>query len=255
MDERESKIKSKLPPRFNNQFSITSSLPVENEATHKSFIQEHKDAGTLHEYIDAQGEYQPVSIYFISVPNNNDLIDYDVLIDQFTSEESEYTKGVEFDQSNPSYEQPKAYDSTGKKLYKNDDFDEIKNNPKLFDLYNTFLNIMQEANEMFGYAAISSNYKLPQIYENEASVYIGRGCSAANSIYYKFKRSYLIDERDLDRSYTSDLHADNTSTGKLRKRFVEMLSDPEHISTDLVYSVMAYYITACRYSDRQDVQA
>lgn len=255
LDERESKIKSKLPPRFNNSFSITTSVQVENEATHKSFIQEHKDAGTLHEYIDAQGEYQPVSVYFISVPNDNNLIDYNVLTDQFTSEESEYTKGVEFDQSNPSYEQPKAYDSNGKKLYKNDDFDEIKNNPKLFDLYNTFLSIMQEANEMFGYATISSNYKLPQIYENEASVYIGRGCSAANSIYYKFKRSYLIDERDLDRSYTSDLHADNTSTGKLRKRFVEMLSDPEHISTDLVYSVMAYYITACRYSDKQDVQA
>lgn len=255
LDERESKIKSKLPPRFNGQFTITSSLPVENEDTHKSFIQEHKDAGTLHEYIDAQGEYQPLSVYFISVPNYEKLIDYNVLTDQFTSEESEYTKGVEFDQSNPSYEQPKAYDSNGKKLYKNDDFDEIKNNPKLFDLYNTFLSIMQEANEMFGYATISSNYKLPQIYENEASVYIGRGCSAANSIYYKFKRSYLIDERDLDRSYTSDLHADNTSTGKLRKRFVEMLSDPEHISTDLVYSVMAYYITACRYSDKQDVQA
>lgn len=108
---------------------------------------------------------------------------------------------------------------------------------------------------MFGYAAISSNYKLPQIYEREASVYIGRGCSAANSFIYKMKRSFLIDERDLDRSYTSDIHADNTTSGKLRKRFVEMLSDPEHISTDLVYSVMAYYMTACRYSDKQDVQA
>ena len=255
LDIEESKIKSKLPQQFNNQFSITSSLPVENEATHKSFIQEHKDAGKLHEYIDAQGEYQPLSVYFIHVPNDNSLIDYNVLTDQFVSEESEYSEGVEFDQSNPSYEQPKAYDSTGKKLYKNDDFDKIKNDPNLFDLYNEFLNIMQEANQMFGYAAISSNYKLPQIYENEASVYVGRGCSIANSFVYKFKRSYLIDERDLDRSYTSDMHADNTSSGKLRKRFVEMLSDPEHISTDLVYSVMAYYITACRYSDKQNVQA
>ena len=69
------------------------------------------------------------------------------------------------------------------------------------------------------------------------------------------KRSFLIDERDLDRSYTSDVHADKTTTGKLRKRFVEMLSDPEHISTDLVYSVIGYYIVACRYSDKQDVQA
>ena len=103
---------------------------------------------------------------------------------------------------------------------------------------------------MFGYAAISSNYKLPQIYEREASVYMSRGCSVANSFVYKMKRSFLIDERDLDRSYTSDVHADNTTSGKLRKRFVEMLSDPEHISTDLVYSVMAYYMTACRYSDK-----
>ena len=103
---------------------------------------------------------------------------------------------------------------------------------------------------MFGYAAISSNYKLPQIYEREASVYVGRGCSLLNSLIYKLKRQYLIDERDLERSYTSDIHADNSHSGKLRKRFVEMLSDPEHISTDLVYSVMAYYTVACRYSDK-----
>jgi len=40
----------------------------------------------------------------MSTPNDEDLIDYNVLTGQFTSEESEYTKGIEFDQSNPSYE-------------------------------------------------------------------------------------------------------------------------------------------------------
>ena len=255
LDLAEEKIKSKLPPRFNSE-SITSSTPVRNEKTKKSFIEEHREANTVHEYMGNDGRMHPLSVYYRSHPADFDQLTEDVLIDQFSVEASEYMND-EFDPTNSSYEQPRAYEkgSKTKKLYKNDDYDKIASNEKLFDLYNTFLAIMQEANEMFGYAAISSNYKLPQIYERAASVYLGRGCGYMNSFYYDMKRSFLVDERDMDRSYTSDIHADNTTSGKLRKRFVEMLSDPEHISTDLVYSVMAYYMTACRYSDKQDVQA
>lgn len=254
LDVEEHKLRDKLPQQFNTIESITSHIPVQNEATGVAFIDEHRATNKSHGYIDDSGIYHDLSVYYISVPADFDSLTEEVLIDQFSVEDSEYMN-KDFDPSNSSYEQPKAYDSNGKNLYKNLAYDKIKNDPKLFDLYNTFLDIMQEANQMFGYAAISSNYKLPQIYEREASVYIGRGCSIANSFVYKMKRSYLIDERDLDRSYTSDIHADNSTSGKLRKRFVEMLSDPEHISTDLAYSVMAYYMTACRYSDKQDVQA
>ena len=260
LDVEEARIKSKLPKRFDTITSITSSIPVENEAG-ESFVNEHKAKGTLHTYIDDDGESHILSVYYTSVPAYEEMRE-EVLVDEFSVEDSEYMQ-KEFDPSNPSYEQPLMYErdpKTGKpnknrKLYKNDDYEEIKKDKKLFHLYETFLKIMQEANEMFGYAAISSNYKLPQIYEREASVYIGRGCSLLNSFVYKMKRDFLIDERDLDRSYTSDVHADKSTSGKLRKRFVEMLSDPEHISTDLVYSVMAYYTVACRYSDKQDIQA
>ena len=256
LDFREQEIRDKLPQQFNTSDSITAHIPVQNEETGKAFIDEHRDANRVHRYMDNNGIYHDLSVYFISVPADFDSLTEEVLVDEFSIEDSEYMNKDGFDPANSSYEQPKAYDKeSGKKLYKNDDYEKIKNDPKLLDLYETFLNIMMEANQMFGYAAISSNYKLPQIYEREASVYVGRGCSVANSFVYKLKRSFLIDERDLDRSYTSDIHADNTTSGKLRKRFVEMLSDPEHISTDLVYSVMAYYITACRYSDKQDIQA
>lgn len=260
LDGLESEIKQKLP-RIDVGSGITSHAPVVNEKTGDTFVDEHRKAGKVHTYIGADGESHYLSVYYISVPGDPEMIE-DVLTDVFSTESSEYIN-EQFDSTNPSYEQPKAYETdpktgkvnTKKKLYKNDKYEDLKNNAPVFKLYETFLNMMQEANEMFGYAAISSNYKLPQIYEREASVYIGRGCSIGNSFIYKMKRSFLIDERDLDRSYTSDIHADNTSSGKLRKRFVEMLSDPEHISTDLVYSVMAYYMTACRYSDKQDVQA
>lgn len=255
LDIDERKIKDKLPQRFNTTDSITAYIPVQNEATGNAFIDEHRDANKVHRYMDDNGVYHDLSVYFISVPADFDSLTEDVLVDQFSVEDSEYMNH-EFDPSNSSYEQPRAYArNSNKKLYKNDKYDEIKEDEKLFELYETFLNIMKEANQMFGYAAISSNYKLPQVYEREASVYIGRGCGVLNSFHYAMKRSFLIDERDLDRSYTSDVHADNSTSGKLRKRFVEMLSDPEHISTDLVYSVMAYYTVACRYSDRQDVQA
>lgn len=256
LDIKEREIRDKLPQQFNTTESITARIPVQNEATGNAFIDEHRDANKVHKYMDDNGVYHDLSVYFVSVPADFESLTEEVLVGEFSIEDSEYLNKDGFDPSNSSYEQPRAYDKqSGKKLYKNDEYDKIKNNEGLFKMYQTFLDIMQEANQMFGYAAISSNYKLPQIYEREASVYIGRGCSAANSFIYKMKRSFLIDERDLDRSYTSDIHADNTTSGKLRKRFVEMLSDPEHISTDLVYSVMAYYMTACRYSDKQDVQA
>ena len=256
LDVKERGIRDKLPQQFNTTESITAHPPVPNEATGNAFIDEHREANKAHKYMDDNGVYHYLSVYYMSVPADYDSMTEDVLVDEFSVEDSEYMNKDGFDPSNSSYEQPRSYDKeSGKKLYKNDEYDKIKNDSKLFDLYETFLNMMQEANQMFGYAAISSNYKLPQIYEREASVYIGRGCGVANSFIYKMKRSFLIDERDLDRSYTSDIHADNTTSGKLRKRFVEMLSDPEHISTDLVYSVMAYYMTACRYSDKQDIQA
>ena len=253
LDVTENKIKDEFQDQFNNLGSITASYPIPGKTPGKTFIEEHEEAGKLHTYIDSDGNEYELSVYHASRPADNDLIET-VLTGEFSIEASEYMN-PNFDPSNSSYEQPKEYDDKGNKLYRNDKYYEIKKNTKLFKLYETFLEYMKEANEMFGYAAISSNYKLPQIYEREASVYIGRGCSVANTFVYKMKRSYLIDERDFDRSYTSDLHADNTTSGKLRKRFVEMLSDPEHISTDLVYSVMAYYMTACRYSDKQNIQA
>lgn len=255
LDIEESRIKNKIQDPFNTTSGISSRLavPVPGADEEISFIKKHRDEKKLHTYIDDQKEEQILSVYYVSVPNDESLIE-EALTGEFSTEASEYMNS-DFDPKNSSYEQPKEYDDKGKKLYKNDKYDEIKENDKLFRLYEEFLNIMKEANEMFGYAAVSSNYKLPQIYEREASVYLSRGCSLLNSFIYKMKREYLVDERDFDRSYTSDIHADNTTSGKLRKRFVDMLSDPEHISTDLVYSVMAYYTTACRYSDKQDVQA
>lgn len=253
LDVDESKIKAEFQDQFNNLGSISVPYLIPGKTPGKTFYEEHDEQGRLHKYTDYQGNEIELSVYHASIPADKDLIEV-VLSDEFSVEDSEYMN-PNFDQKNSSYEQPKEYDDNGNVLYRNDKYYEIKGNDKLFKLYETFLEYMRQANEMFGYAAISSNYKLPQIYEREASVYLGRGCSAMNTFKYKMKRSFLIDERDFDRSYTSDIHADGTSSGKLRKRFVEMLSDPEHISTDLVYSVMAYYMTACRYSDKQNVQA
>jgi hypothetical protein len=166
LDIEEARIKSKLPKRFDTITSITSSIPVENE-TGESFVNEHKTKGTLHTYIDDDGESHILSVYYTSVPAYEEMRE-EVLVDEFSVEDSEYMQ-KEFDPSNPSYEQPLMYErdpKTGKpnknrKLYKNDEYEKIKNDEKLFHLYETFLKIMQEANEMFGYAAISSNYKLP----------------------------------------------------------------------------------------------
>jgi len=170
LDLRESEIKSKLPPRFNTVDSITSSLPVViNENTQETFIEKHRKEGKLREYTDNDGVTHILSVYYISIPADYEAMTEDVLVDEFSIESSEYMDNTGFDPKNSSYEQPRAYEydfgtrkvNKNKKLYKNDAYDEIVKNPKLLELYQEFLKIMNEANQMFGYAAISSNYKLP----------------------------------------------------------------------------------------------
>ena len=142
LDLRESKIKSKLPPRFNTVDSITASLPVENESTGETFLEEHKKAGKLHEYTDNDGVTHILSVYFISIPADYEAMTEDVLVDEFSIESSEYMDNTGFDPKNSSYEQPRAYEydfstrkaNKNKKLYKNDAYEEIVKNPKLFEL-------------------------------------------------------------------------------------------------------------------------
>jgi hypothetical protein len=136
LDIKENEIKSKLPARFNTVESITASLAVENEDTGKSFVDEHREAGKLHTYMDNEGISHILSVYYISVPADIEEMTEEVLVDEFSVESSDYMD-TEFDPGNSSYEQPRAYEkgSKHKKLYKNDKYDEIKNNKALFDLY------------------------------------------------------------------------------------------------------------------------
>jgi hypothetical protein len=79
----------------------------------------------------------------MSIPADFEEMTEEVLIGEFSIESSEYMDDTGFDPQNSSYEQPRAYEydfasrkvNKSKKLYKNDDYDEIVENPKLFELY------------------------------------------------------------------------------------------------------------------------
>lgn len=136
LDIKEREIRDKLPQQFNTTESITARIPVQNEATGKAFIDEHRDANKVHKYMDDNGVYHDLSVYFISVPADFESLTEEVLVGEFSTEDSEYMNKDGFDPSNSSYEQPRAYDKqSGKKLYKNDEYDKIKNNEGLLKMY------------------------------------------------------------------------------------------------------------------------
>ena len=131
LDIEEDKIKKSLPPRFSTLTSITTTSAVVNEKTKETFVNEHVAKNKLHTYTDDEGESHILSVYYISTPYDDDMVE-DVLTDEFSVESSEYTDTTGFDPSNPSYEQPRAYrydfkagKQTKEKLYKNDKYDDI----------------------------------------------------------------------------------------------------------------------------------
>jgi hypothetical protein len=119
---------------------------------------------------------------------------------------------------------------------------------------------MWEADSMYNMATGNKSYKLPQMHEKVSSLFINRGLNTLKDLTWG-QAKYAVDqvinptEQDTEFSYQEDLYADGTTAGHARKRFVQMLGDPEHISTDLFWSVMSYYVCANKFKNTQNDEA
>lgn len=134
---------------------------------------------------------------------------------------------------------------------------ENKKYNKLTDEEKDFLNnyvikeLMWKSNEKIAGKVSAKSYRMPQIHGDSVEMMWGRGfgpLGIAKSIGYAAGQFTQINETDteFDMSMSDDLamRPDGTKVGVIPIRYVKTLDDPEHISTDIVGSVMSYWMMA-----------
>lgn len=147
----------------------------------------------------------------------------------------------DYEQTNEIY-QPKRIDR-----YVNKDFDKIKSNAELYNLYNTIIDVMTKANSHIAFQERPNPYRLPQMSGRMSSVLYRSHGKILNAL--RFKLGDLAKVRDYDTDFVErkDVRADGTKITNVPVRFIQMLEDPSKLTSDVVGSVIMFYQMAKNY--------
>lgn len=135
--------------------------------------------------------------------------------------------------------------------YENQQYNKLTEEEK--DFLNNYIikKLMWGSNEKIAGKVSAKSYRMPQIHGKSVEMMWGRGfgpLGIAKSIGYAAGQFSQINETDteFDMSMSDDLamRPDGTKVGVIPIRYVKTLDDPEHISTDIVGSVMSYWMMA-----------
>lgn len=135
--------------------------------------------------------------------------------------------------------------------YENKQYNKLTEEEK--DFLNNYIikKLMWGSNEKIAGKVSAKSYRMPQIHGNSVEMMWGRGfgpLGIAKSIGYAAGQFSQINETDteFDMSMSDDLamRPDGTKVGVIPIRYVKTLDDPEHISTDVIGSVMSYWMMA-----------
>lgn len=135
--------------------------------------------------------------------------------------------------------------------YENQQYNKLTEEEK--DFLNNYIikKLMWGSNEKIAGKVSARSYRMPQIHGNSVEMMWGRGfgpLGIAKSIGYAAGQFSQINETDteFDMSMSDDLamRPDGTKVGVIPIRYVKTLDDPEHISTDIIGSVMSYWMMA-----------
>lgn len=135
--------------------------------------------------------------------------------------------------------------------YENKQYNKLTEEEK--DFLNNYIikKLMWGSNEKIAGKVSAKSYRMPQIHGNSVEMMWGRGfgpLGIAKSIGYAAGQFSQINETDteFDMSMSDDLamRPDGTKVGVIPIRYVKTLDDPEHISTDIIGSVMSYWMMA-----------
>ena len=159
----------------------------------------------------------------------------------------------EYDKTSNETMQPKKNGVYNGKAfsYENKQYNKLTEEEK--DFLNNYIikKLMWGSNEKIAGKVSVKSYKMPQIHGNSVEMMWGRGfgpLGIAKSIGYAAGQFSQINETDteFDMSMSDDLamRPDGTKVGVIPIRYVKTLDDPEHISTDVIGSVMSYWMMA-----------
>lgn len=215
-------------------------------------------------FVDDNGE--PLSIFKITVPKAQ-TFEYEDEFGTKTKEPSYIVKpsnlfskvdvensnseyvNTDFDTSNKSAVQPKQ------EYYKSERYEEMVKHPKLKALYDQLTFEMGEA-----YKKLPNfnqyDFRLPQIGANTAAI-LTRNLSSKYGLQFFANAATVWDryvnanESDVD-DYIPErkFRPDGSEIRSIPIRYVERMQDPEHISSDLVGSVVKFIEMAENYSKR-----
>lgn len=159
----------------------------------------------------------------------------------------------EYDKTSNETMQPKKNGIYNDKefSYENQQYNKLTEEEK--DFLNNYIikKLMWGSNEKIAGKVSARSYRMPQIHGNSVEMMWGRGfgpLGIAKSIGYAAGQFSQINETDteFDMSMSDDLamRPDGTKVGVIPIRYVKTLDDPEHISTDIIGSVMSYWMMA-----------
>lgn len=159
----------------------------------------------------------------------------------------------EYDKTSNETMQPKKNGVYNGKTfsYENKQYNKLTEEEK--DFLNNYIikKLMWGSNEKIASKVSAKSYRMPQIHGNSVEMMWGRGfgpLGIAKSIGYAAGQFSQINETDteFDMSMSDDLamRPDGTKVGVIPIRYVKTLDDPEHISTDVIGSVMSYWMMA-----------
>lgn len=159
----------------------------------------------------------------------------------------------EYDKTSNETMQPKKNGVYNGKAfsYENKQYSKLTEEEK--DFLNNYIikKLMWGSNEKIAGKVSAKSYRMPQIHGNSVEMMWGRGfgpLGIAKSIGYAAGQFSQINETDteFDMSMSDDLamRPDGTKVGVIPIRYIKTLDDPEHISTDVIGSVMSYWMMA-----------
>lgn len=219
-------------------------------------------------YTDNKGESRILSCFFRMVPkvdeNSKDeltlpngrkikVIEYVPGNAYSELDETSELADEEYDKTSNETMQPKKNGIyNGRSFsYENQQYNKLTEEEK--DFLNNYIikKLMWGSNEKIAGKVSARSYRMPQIHGNSVEMMWGRGfgpLGIAKSIGYAAGQFSQINETDteFDMSMSDDLamRPDGTKVGVIPIRYVKTLDDPEHISTDIIGSVMSYWMMA-----------
>lgn len=164
-----------------------------------------------------------------------------------TSEEAAYYNH-NYDRSIPEAEQPKL---SIKEYDNRKEYNAVMRDSALRVLYDTLINVMDEANDKISHAKYKNNYKLPQVNGSLVNYMSGKG--AITGVRDYMLDSFAITPDDELHGVRVETRPNGTEINIMPTMYTSMLSDPSVGTNDLIGAVIKYYRMAANYENKKKV--